>query len=49
MLSYTVLVFYTKLKLNDKRVKYSAYSKAAVGRICVSLKQDGVVCKVCFS
>ena len=28
MLSYTVLVFYTKLKLNDKRVKYSAYSKA---------------------
>lgn len=51
MLSYTVLVFYMKLKLNDKRIKYSAYSMEgeAVGRICVSLKQAGVVCKVCFS
>ena len=45
MLSYTVLVFYMKLKLNDKRVKYSAYSMEgeAVGRICVSLKQAGMV------
>lgn len=45
------LVFYTKLKLNNKRVKYSGYSMEgkAVGRICVSLKQAGLVCKVCFS
>ena len=51
MLSYTVLMFYTKLKLNDQRVKYSAYSMEgeAVGRICVPLKQAGVVCKVSFS
>ena len=50
MLSYTVLVFYMKLKLNDKRVKYSAYSMEgeAVGRICVSLKQAGVVWRSVF-
>ena len=46
-----VLVFYTKLKLNNKRVQYSAYGMEgeAVCRICVSLKQAGLVCKVCFS
>lgn len=46
-----VLVFYTNLKLNNKRVKYSAYSMEgeAVGWICVSSKQAGLVCKVCFS
>lgn len=35
-----VWVFYTNLKLNNKRVKYSAYSMEgeAVSRICVSSK-----------